>query len=138
MFANCQMGGQNMGGPDVCITPIPSPAGPVPTPIPYPNTVMLPQVLPPSTSLNVLISGAPGHNMNSQSPTSNGDNAGVNTGVMSGLVMGPCRHTMGSTGVFFAGSPATKVSAPTGHNGVSANAIGMTCTPSQTRVMILR
>ena len=36
MFANCQMGGQDMGFPDVCLTP--SPVGPVP--IPYPNIAM--------------------------------------------------------------------------------------------------
>ena len=138
MFANCQMGGQNMGTPDTCITPIPSPAGPVPTPIPYPNTVMVPQVLPPSASLNVMVSGAPGHNMNSQSPMSNGDNAGVNMGVMSGMVMGPCRHMMGSIGVFFAGSPATKMSAPVGHNGASLNAVGNTLAPSQTRVIVAK
>ena len=33
MFANCQLGGMNLGFPDVCLTP--SPVGPVP--IPYPN-----------------------------------------------------------------------------------------------------
>ena len=138
MFANCQMGGQNMGTPDVCLTPVPSPAGPVPTPMPYPNTVMIPQVLPPSASLNVLISGAPGHNMNSQSPMSNGDNAGVLGGVASSMVMGPCRHTMGSTNVLYGGSPATKMTSMTGQNGASMNVPGATLAPAQTKVMLMR
>ena len=136
MFANCQMGGQNMATPDVCITPIPSPAGPVPTPIPYPNIAVVPTALPPSAALMVLVSGAPGHNMMTQAPMSNGDNAGVNMGVMSGMVMGPCRHMMGSVGVFFMGSPVTKMASPVGQNGASLNALGNTLAPSQVRVII--
>jgi len=136
MFANCQMGGQNMGTPDVCLTPIPSPAGPIPTPIPYPNIVVVPTALPPSAALTVLISGAPGHNMNTQAPVSNGDNAGVNMGVLSGMVMGPCRHIMGSIGVFIGGSPATKMASPVGQNGPSMNVPGNTLAPSQVRVML--
>ncbi len=138
MFANCQMNGQNLANPDVCITPIPSPAGPVPTPIPYPNIAMLPTALPPTAALNVLISGTPGHNMNTQVPMSNGDNAGLNMGVMSGMVMGPCRHLMGSVGVFIMGSPATKMASPVGQNGASLNAMGNTLAPSQVRVMVSR
>ncbi len=132
MFANCQMGGQNMATPDVCLTPIPSPAGPIPTPIPYPNIAMPPTAL--GFAVNVLISGAPGHNMMTNIPMSNGDNAGVNMGVASGMVMGPCRHTMGSVGVFIGGSPATKMASPTMQN--STNAMGSTLVPSQVRVMI--
>ena len=138
MFANCQMNGQNLATPDVCLTPVPTPAGPVPTPIPYPNTAMLPTALPPSAALNVMISGTRGHNMNTQAPMSNGDNAGVNMGVMSGMVMGPCRHLMGSVGVFIMGSPATKMASPVGQNGASLNAMGNTLAPSQVRVMVAR
>ncbi len=134
MFANCQIGGQNMAAPDVCLTPVPTPAGPVPTPMPYPNIAMVPTAL--SFAVNVLISGAPGHNMTTNEPVSNGDNAGVNMGVMSGMVMGPCRHTMGSIGVFIGGSPATKMASPTMQN--STNAMGMTLIPSQVRVLIGR
>lgn len=134
MFANCQMGGQNMAAPDVCLTPVPSPVGPVPTPMPYPNMAMLPTAL--SFAVNVLVSGTPGHNMMTQEPVSNGDNPGVNMGVTSGLVMGPCRHTMGSIGVFIGGSPATKMASPTMQN--STNAMGMTLIPSQVRVLIGR
>jgi hypothetical protein len=136
MFANCQMGGENMGGPDVCLTPVPTPAGPVPTPIPYPNIAMVPTALPPTAALTVLISGTPGHNMNTTVPMSNGDNAGVNMGVASGTVMGPCRHVMGSVGVFFMGSPATRLACPTMQN--STNTVGATLIPSQVRVMVLK
>jgi len=134
MFANCQMGGQNLAAPDVCLTPIPSPAGPVPTPIPYPNTAMLPTAL--GFAPNVLISGAPGHNMTTNVPMSNGDNAGVNMGVASGMVMGPSRNTMGSVGVFVCGSPMTKMASPTMQN--STNAVGATLQPSQVRVLVGR
>ncbi|WP_405023256.1 PAAR-like domain-containing protein [Marinospirillum sp.] len=30
VFATTQMGGMNLGFPDVCLTPIPSPVGPIP------------------------------------------------------------------------------------------------------------
>jgi hypothetical protein len=52
MFANCSMGGMQFAMPDVCLTPIPSPAGPIPTPIPYPNTAMLPMAIPPAFHLD--------------------------------------------------------------------------------------
>lgn len=136
MFANCQMGGQNMATPDVCLTPVPTPAGPVPTPIPYPNISVVPTAVPPSSALNVMVSGSPGHNMMTQEVLSSGDNPGVNLGVASGTVMGPCRHTLGSIGVFFLGSPATKMSSPTMQN--NTNAIGFTLAPSQVRVIVSR
>jgi len=52
--------------------------------------------------------------------------------------MGPCRHLMGSSGVFYEGTPATKMTSPTGQNGMSMNAPGMTLVPSQVKVMILK
>jgi hypothetical protein len=138
MFANCHMSGQNLATPDVCLTPVPTPAGPVPTPMPYPNMVVLPTDLPPSAALMVLVSGAPAHNMMTLAPMSNGDNPGVNLGVLSGMVMGPCRHMLGSIGVFIMGSPATKMASPVGQNGISMNVPGNTLMPSQVRVMIGR
>jgi hypothetical protein len=135
-LANCQVGGQNMATPDACMTPVPSPAGPVPTPMPYPNMAAIPAAMPPSAALMVLISGGPAHNMNTQVPMSSGDNAGLYMGVLSGMVMGACRHMMGSIGVFIMGSPATTMSSPVGQNGVSLNALGNTLLPSQFRVFI--
>lgn len=138
MFANCQMGGMNMGMPDVCLTPIPTPAGPVPTPIPYPNMAMGPTALPPTACLKVLLTAGPAHNLMTTVPMSNGDNAGVNMGVVSGMVMGPCRHTMGSTNVLCGGSPATKMTSMTGQNGMSLNVPGMTMVPAQVKVLLMR
>ena len=69
---------------------------------------------------------------------SQGDNAGVAGGVASSMVMGPSRHLMGSVGVIYEGTPATKLTSPTGQNGMSLNAPGMTIAPAQTKVMILK
>lgn len=135
MFANCQMGGMNLGMPDVCLTPVPTPAGPVPTPIPYPNMAVGATALPPTACMKVLLSVGPAHTIMTTTPLSNGDNAGVNMGVASGTVMGPCRHTMGSTKVMFGGMPATKMLSPTMQN--STNAPGLSLVPSQFKVLIM-
>jgi hypothetical protein len=138
MFANCQMGGVNNAMPDVCLTPIPTPAGPVPTPIPYPNIALGMTALPPTACLKVLLMAGPAHNLMTTIPMSNGDNAGVNLGVASGMVMGPSRHTLGSTNVFFGGLPATKMTGMTGQNGMSMNIPGVTLVPAQFKVLLLR
>jgi len=138
MFANCQMGGVNMAFPDVCLTPIPTPAGPVPTPIPYPNIAAGPTAIPPTASLKVLLMAGPAHTMMTTTPLSNGDNAGVNMGVASGMVMGPCRHLFGSTNVLYSGMPATKMTSPSGQNGMSLNVPGMTLVPAQVKVLLMR
>lgn len=138
MFANCQMGGMNMAAPDVCLTPVPTPAGPVPTPIPYPNIAMGPTALPPTAALKILLMAGPAHNLMTTIPMSNGDNPGVNMGVASGMVMGPSRHTMGSTNVLYGGSPATKMTSMTGQNGMSLNVPGLTLVPAQFKVLLMR
>jgi hypothetical protein len=134
MFANCQLGGMNLGAPDVCKTP--TPAGPIP--IPYPNIAAGPTALPPTACLKVLLTAGPAHTLMTTVPMSNGDNAGVALGVVSGLVMGPCRHMMGSTNVLYGGIPATKMTSPTGQNGMSLNIPGMTLVPAQIKVLLMR
>ncbi|HHO58944.1 MAG TPA: DUF4150 domain-containing protein [Thiotrichales bacterium] len=138
MFANCQMGGLNNAMPDVCLTPIPTPAGPVPTPIPYPNIAVGTTALPPTAAFKVLMSGMPAHNMMTIIPMSNGDNAGVNMGVLSGMVMGPSRHLTGAFTTLVGGSPATKMTSMTGQNGMSLNVPGMTLVPAQFKVLMLK
>jgi hypothetical protein len=133
MFANCSLGGMDFGFPDVCLTP--TPVGPIP--IPYPNMAMLPTALPPTASLKHLISAMPAHNLMTTIPMSMGDNAGVNLGVASGMVMGPCRNLMGSTKVLIGGMPATKMTSMTGQNGMSMNAPGMTLVPAQFKVLVM-
>ena len=129
MFANTQMGGMAMGFPDVCLTP--SPVGPVP--IPYPN--MSTQMMGVPAAYNVLWSCAPAHNMNTIVPLTNGDNAGVATGVASGTVMGPKRNLTASFTVLVGGMPATKMTSMSLQN--STNCPGVDLVPSQFKVLIL-
>jgi hypothetical protein len=127
------MGGLNFAFPDVCLTP--TPVGPIP--IPYPNLAMPMTALPPTASLKVLTVVMPTHNLITTVPLSNGDNAGVNMGVASGMVMGPNRHLMGSVKTLIGGSPVTKMLSPTGQNGMSLNIPGISLVPCQVKVMVL-
>ncbi len=129
MFANSQMMGMDMGFPDVCLTP--SPVGPVP--IPYPNIALGPTAVP--NVPNVLIMCMPAHNMATSVPMSNGDNAGVATGVASGTVMGPRRHLTGSFTTLINGMPATRLTSMAIQN--STNCPGARIVPSQVTVIIL-
>ena len=133
MFANCQLGGMNLGFPDVCNTP--SPVGPIP--IPYPNMAMGMTANPATACKEIYLSCMPAHNLMTMGTISQGDNAGVGMGVASGMVMGPCRHMMGSFRVIYEGAPVTKMTSLTGQNGISMNAPGLTLVPSQFRVIIM-
>jgi hypothetical protein len=134
MFANCQLGGMNFGFPDVCLTP--TPGGPVP--IPYPNFATGMTANPATACKKIYLSCMPAHNLATMGTISQGDNTGVNMGVASGMVMGPHRHLMGSFGVIYEGTPATKMTSPTGQNGLSMNAPGMTLVPAQFKVLIMK
>jgi hypothetical protein len=129
MFANTQMMGLDTGFPDVCLTP--SPAGPVP--IPYPNIATGPMGVP--AAYTVLFMAAPAHNMSTSVPMTNGDNAGVATGVASGMVMGPSRHLTASFTTLVGGMPATRLTSASLQN--STNCPGCRVVPSQVKVLIL-
>ena len=129
MFANSQMLGLNMAFPDVCLTP--PPAGPVP--IPYPNIAMLPMAV--GFSPKVMWMATPAHNMGTVVPMSNGDNAGVATGVASGMVMGPARHLTASFTTLVGGMPATRLTSVSMQN--STNTVGAQIVPSQVKVLLL-
>ncbi|KYF77205.1 type VI secretion protein [Sorangium cellulosum] len=131
MFVNTQMGGVNTGFPDVCLTP--APPAPAPVPVPYPNIAT--GVMGTPAVYNVLTSCAPTHNLGTVIPLSNGDNAGVATGVASGTVMGPCRHVTGSFTVLVGGMPLTKLTSMSIQN--STNCPGMRVAPSQVTVLSL-
>lgn len=131
MFANTQMGGMDMAFPDVCLTP--APPAPAPIPIPYPNIANGPMGVP--AAYNVLMGLAPTHNMSTVIPLSNGDNAGIATGVASGMVMGPVRHLIGAMTVLVGGMPVTRMTSPSLQN--STNAPGMRIAPSQVKVLVL-
>ena len=131
MFANTQGAGMNMGMPDVCKTPI----GPVITPIPYPNIAETSTAIP--NVENQFIMAMPAHNLMTEIPLSNGDQAGAVGGAVSSMIMGLVKHDMGSVTVFIAGAPATMMLSPTGHNGSPPNAVGMTTLPCQAKVMYM-
>ncbi len=125
----------NFAFPDVCLTPIPTPVGPVPVPIPYPNISLSPTAIP--TQFTVFHMAMPAHNLMTMIPLSNGDNAGLMLNPLSGLVMGPTRHLMGSFKVLYGGMPNTKMLDPTGQNGFMPGSFGMSLSPSQFKVMVL-
>jgi hypothetical protein len=68
-------------------------------------------------------------------PLTNGDNAGVATGVASGTVMGPSRHLTAAFTVLVGGMPATRLTSMALQN--STNCPGMRVAPSQTKVLLL-
>lgn len=127
MFANTQMMGMDLGFPDVCLTP------PVPVPVPYPNIAAGPMGVP--AAYNVLFMGAPAHNLGTSIVMTNGDNAGVATGVASGSVMGPSRHLTGAFTCLVGGLPATRVTSVALQN--RTNCPGVRLVPSQVKVLIL-
>jgi hypothetical protein len=131
MFANTQMGGVDMGFPDVCLTP--APPSPAPIPLPYPNIGAGPQGVP--AAYKVMFMCAPAHNMSTTEWPSNGDNLGLQTGVASGTVMGPDRHLTGSFTVLLCGMPATRLTSVSLQN--STNCPGARIAPSQVKVLLL-
>jgi len=131
MFANTQGSGMNMGIPDVCKTQVALAV----VPIPYPNIAETSTAVP--NVENQTIMAMPAHNLMTEIPLSNGDQAGIEGGVVSSMIMGQVKHDMGSATVFIAGAPATMMLSPTGHNGMPPNAPGMTMTPCQSKVMYM-
>lgn len=129
MFANTQMMGIDIAFPDVCRTP--TPAGPIP--IPYPNVALGPMAV--SAVYKVLFMGMPAHNMASTVVISNGDNAGLALGLVSGSVMGPSRHLTGAFTTLIGGLPATRLTSMSLQN--RTNCIGARVVPSQLKVLIL-
>ena len=127
MFANTQMGGMNLGFPDVCLTP------PVPEPIPYPNLAFGPMGVP--AVYNVLFECAPTHNLMTEIVLSLGDEPGIELGVASGEVMGPTRHLTAAFSVLVGGAPVTRLTSISLQN--STNCPGMRIVPSQLKVLVL-
>lgn len=132
MFANTQAGGMCQGFPDVCLTP--APPSPSPIPIPYPNIAQSPMAI--QAVYKVLIASAPAHNLGTSIPMTAGDNAGVGTGVASGMVMGKASPTMGSTKVMIGGKPVTRLTMPSMGNGTNCPT-DTRLSPSQTKVLIM-
>ena len=127
MFANTQMMGIDIGFPDVCLTP------PVGVPIPYPNIALGPMGL--GFDPKVLWMCMPAHNMATMPMLTNGDNAGLATGVASGTVMGPARTVTGAFTVIVGGMPLARLTSMTIQN--NTNAPGAKIVPSVTNVLVL-
>ncbi len=131
MLAKTSAGGLCTAFPDVCLTP--APPAPSPVPIPYPNIGADPT----DTGFvpTVLMTCAPAHTLATQPMMSNGDNAGVATGVASGTVMGPARTVTGAFTVLVGCMPLARLTSVTVQN--STNAPGAKLVPSVTNVLVL-
>jgi Toxin PAAR-like domain len=118
--------GMSLGFPDVCKTPV----GPVPVPLPYPNIGLKVMAVP--TQFTVFTMCMPSHNMTTVVVLTEGDEPGILCGVVSQLDMATEECEMGSLNLFLGGPPATKLTSPTGHNGIVPNAPGACIVPCQT------
>ncbi len=137
MFALTMGAGMNMAFPDVCLTPIPSPVGPVPTPIPYPNIQMSAATAP--AAYTVLMDCTPALNLNSTGLVSAGDEPGIMLGVVSHLEAGQTKYLVGCLTIITDGTPQQRLTSVTGQNAVGTvpNAPGMCSVPSQPTVLTL-
>lgn len=132
MFINTMLEGMNTAFPDVCETPA---AAGIPIPTPYPNISMTEEAVP--AAYTVLIDGAPALNMSSTPVISQGDDAGLELGVVSFMIMGPTRHLLAAETCLIEGMPATRLTDMTGQNGEIPNAVGATVVPCQETVICL-
>jgi hypothetical protein len=131
MFASTQLMGMNMGFPDVCLTP--APPSPSPIPIPYPNIAMAPLTAP--FCPNIILVGAPAHNLTHPVTVSLGDTTGILGGVASGTDMNETHPMTGAFTVLLSGAPATRMTTVNIQN--STNCPGMRIVPSQPKVILL-
>lgn len=136
MFATTNETGTCFAFPDVCKTPVPP--DPAPVPIPYPNTVETTMADVSTCAEKVSIVGAKAVTLKTMIPTSEGDEPGVEMGMVSEMVMGPVSFDRGSEAVMIEGSPAIMLGANTKQNGSDPNCMGTVLSPSQTVVDILR
>ncbi len=127
MFACTIAEGMAMGMPDVCKTP------PFSEPIPYPNLAEMPMAEPAAET--ILIDGSPALTINSTVEETNGDQVGVEGGVVSSTIMEAMKFAEGSMKITLEGSAAVRLTTPTTHN--NENTIGVVMVPSQEKVMIM-
>lgn len=131
MFATTQIVAISLAFPDVCKVPILG----VPVPIPFPNIALSVTSVP--IVLNVIIGGGPAHNLLTPGTISNGNEPGIELGIVSELEIGPNTYVMGSIKVFFGTAPAARMTSLTGQNGMPFNMIGMELSPSQVTVLLV-
>ncbi len=105
-----------MGFPDVCFIPAP----PLPDiPIPFPNMGNAAQAK--KTAKKVKFTGKDALTEKSEIPKTQGDEAGVRKGVISGTNMDKATFKKGSSKVIAQGNGCVHLSSPTAHNGSNAN-----------------
>ena len=119
--------GQNIGFPDVCLTP----AGPVVVPVPYPNIAMNCMAAPFSPA--VKISMVPALNMGSKIPMTSGDEGGV----AHPMIKQMGTYVMGNPIVFIDQMPGINLLCPTTGNNMN-NPVGAVLVPSAVNVMYCR
>jgi len=135
MFMLTMGAGMDFAIPDVCITPVPSPTGQVPTPLPYPNNAVTATSEP--VAETILIDGMPALNLMSKGMVSLGDEAGVQGGVVSHVISGQALYIVGCETIMVDGAPAQRLTSVTGQNsaGELSNVPGMCIVPSQITVL---
>ena len=119
--------GMSLGFPDVC--KMPTPAGPVP--VPLPNISMTTTCNPSTASANVLCRGGLTMTMKSETLLSNGDEAGTLGGMVSNRIMGATRYTTASFTIFTNSMPTARWLGTTMQNAMPPNAVGAQLVPSQ-------
>jgi len=126
-------GGTCMGAPDVCKTP--APPSPSPVPVPYPNTGQLIQANDASTKVKFVNKEV--ITVKCKIPMSQGDEAGVAGGLVSGKNMDEIGFKKGSSKIKIEGQECVHLTSVTSHNGSNANApAGVQMVPSQTKVIV--
>jgi uncharacterized Zn-binding protein involved in type VI secretion len=126
MFACTIEAGMSMSSLDVCYTQV----GPAQVPIPYPNMAETAMATP--TTTKVFIMGTPALIKTSKVALSQGDDAGVKGGIMSGKFIQEMVFTSVSTSVMFEGKGVARFGDPTKNN--KENAMGTIIEPSQSVV----
>jgi hypothetical protein len=130
MFVNTNLGVLDFAFPDVCLVPVLG----VPTPLPFPNIALSFADIP--AQFEVIIGGGLAENLATVGTMSNGDQPGVEGGVVSHLFMGPFRSLLGSIKLFVGCIPCTHTFGIVGQNGLLPNAIGVSLTPAQITVLV--
>lgn len=113
---------------DVCKTPAPNGA----VPVPYPNVAFTAQGKP--VANKVRIAGFPALNKKTRLMVSTGDEPGVVGGARSSTIKGAVVFTSGSRKVRIQGSPAVRHNDTTSHN--NKNGRGQASVPCQLKVLI--
>jgi hypothetical protein len=89
-----------------------------------------------SAVFKVLICSAPAHNLGTTIPMTSGDNAGLATGVASGMVMGKEAPTTSASSVLIGGKPGTRLTMTSQGNGTNCPT-NARLQPSQTKVLLM-